>query len=125
MTTHDYAVAMALSGRVEMLRSLYPEFAVCIQPPKRGRGRPQRPPGEPPFRETRIAIAIEDVRRIRTIWEREYGHKNRRRVDGPTAEEIAAERAECLGEASRVAGVISRGARMLECQVRRPAPGLG
>ena len=67
MTTHDYAVAMALSGPVEMLRSLYPEFAVCIQPPKCGRGRPRGPPANQPFRETRIAIAIEDVRRIRTI----------------------------------------------------------
>ena len=44
VTKHDFAVAMALSGRVEFLRRLYPEFAVCIQPPKRGRGRPSGPP---------------------------------------------------------------------------------
>jgi hypothetical protein len=49
----------------------------------RSRGRPKQLPYA-------VELAAEDVGRIRDLWQREYGKRNRRRDDGYSAVEIAA-----------------------------------
>jgi hypothetical protein len=58
--------------------------------PKRKRGA--HFPKPPPSTLDPIAAAAADVRRMRAIWKQHYGRKNRRPDDGPSAEDIAADR---------------------------------
>jgi hypothetical protein len=69
------------------LKKHYPELAPFLRLPKRKRGGYQRPKGD---YELRSAAA--DVKAIRALWQREYGRKNRHPDDGPSAEQIAADR---------------------------------
>lgn len=81
-------VEQANRGNVEPLRKALPKYAKFIKPPKLGRG--QR---FPKIRDANlVTAAVEDVKRIRALWKKHYKKQNRHAADGPSAEEIAADR---------------------------------
>jgi hypothetical protein len=82
--TLDEALAEAAAGEVEPLRALYPTIADYIHPPKRERGQRRW------HRDRKLESAVDDVRFIRQLWKREYGHYKRAVDNPPFAIEIAA-----------------------------------
>jgi hypothetical protein len=54
------------------------------EPPK-GRGRPRTV-------SSNLEDAVQDVQRIRNLWRRHYGKRNRHPTDGPSAVDIAVRR---------------------------------
>jgi hypothetical protein len=78
-------------GNIEPLRQRLPDLAKFLHLPKRGRGK-----RFPKMRDEndRVQRAAYDVRTIRDLWEKHYGKKRRCKNDGPSAEEIAADRYE-------------------------------
>jgi hypothetical protein len=88
--TRWLAVEAAWRGYIKPLRSLYPDLAPFLHLPTRGqRGKYRRANSKQGFA---LRAAVEDVPRIRALWQEHYGRKNRRPDDGPSAEQIAAER---------------------------------
>ena len=88
------AIRQAERGDISPLRRRYPHLAKFLFPPKLKRGQRY-----PRFQLTKAAIdkisitsALYDVWRIRSLWKRYYGRKNRSRDAGCSAEEIAAKR---------------------------------
>jgi len=78
------AIGMARAGHPEWLRQLYPHFADCIHsPPLRpGKKRPKQ-------KQFRLAkIAVQFARRIRALWQKQYGQKYRMH-DEKSAEDFA------------------------------------
>jgi hypothetical protein len=86
----SWAIERAKDGNIYPLRDIYPDLAPFLHPPKLKRG--QRFPkyvGYDP-----LQAAAKDVKRIRALWQKHYGKKNRPRDDPLTAEGIAAARHE-------------------------------
>jgi hypothetical protein len=82
------AVEAARSGDVAPLRNLHPEIAEFIHPPKLGRG--EKYPRRPEFDRVRAAKVAVPI--VQAIWRQYYdGRWKRRRDDGPSAAEIAAQ----------------------------------
>lgn len=86
----------AENSRLDEVRKLLrrPNLTLAELEPKRGRGRPKLSAVD---RLTPVAMASQDVPRIRAIWRKHYGRQNRK--VSPRAEEIAAERWEVEVEA--------------------------
>jgi hypothetical protein len=89
--------AAAEDGVIEpmraLVRSVVPYADDLVQLPKLKPGQKFRRVSLPEAeRRGRIAAAARDVKRIRALWRRYYGRHNRHSEDGPSAEEIAAER---------------------------------
>jgi hypothetical protein len=94
-------IDQAEHGNIEPLRKQLPALAKFLHLPKRKRG--QR------FQKLRIRpdlvrLAVDDVKRIRALWLKHYGKKNRHADDGLSAEQIAADR----WDGVRVSDVINR-----------------
>ena len=84
----SFAIREAREGRIEGLKALFPKIAEFLHAPKKSRGAyTRRVRSEGPAQ-----TAAEDVKRIRAIWQREYGKMNRAKDNGPFATEIAARR---------------------------------
>lgn len=93
ITAEDLAVAAARDdGNLEPLRALHPDHADFINQKPPSRGRRRRSFLSLLDREQRLVLAVEDVPRIRALWKRELGHRNRPAGDELGAEEIAARR---------------------------------
>jgi hypothetical protein len=78
------AIAEARRGHPDWLRELYPQFADCISSPKLARGHkyPNQEPRPLP------KIAVDYTRRIRALWQTQYGKQKRLR-DEMSAEDFA------------------------------------
>jgi hypothetical protein len=74
---------------LDPLRAKYPHLARFLQPSRRRRGHPPKNTKFVFKRALCIAGAVEDARRIRAIWKKDYGRKNRRK-DQTSAEWFAA-----------------------------------
>lgn len=89
-------IESAEAGNIEPLRAALPHLAKFIHLPKRRQGERSFPK----FKDAlRVSAACDDVDRIRALWKQHYGRKNRHAEDGPSAEEIAADRWEVDVEA--------------------------
>jgi hypothetical protein len=96
LADHGPEIESAEAGNIEPLRAALPHLAKFLHPPKRRQGERSFPK----FKDTlRVSAACDDVDRIRALWKQHYGRKNRHAEDGPSAEEIAAERWEVDVEA--------------------------
>lgn len=79
-------IASARAGHPEALRKLYPQFADCIHSPKLRRGQKYwKQPKDAPAK-----IAADFAKRIRAIWSKQYGKRNRAKNE-ISAEEFAVE----------------------------------
>jgi hypothetical protein len=87
------AIAAAERGEIGPLRMRYPKLARFLQVPARQRGQHYPKDTRQPHDE-RLALAVLEVRRIRAIWQKHFGKKNRRRGE-KSAEWFAAERWRC------------------------------
>jgi hypothetical protein len=76
---------------IETLRRLHPKHAGYLNPPKSNkRGRRKKIGHDPESRQSRLANALIELRRIRTLWKKSgLGKRTRGAI---TAEQIAAER---------------------------------
>jgi hypothetical protein len=91
----SWAIEQAKRGNIYPLRDVYPDLAPFLHPPKLKRGqRFQNDVGYHPVQE-----AAKDVKRIRALWQKHYGRKNRPIGDPLAAERIAAARHEIPVEA--------------------------
>jgi hypothetical protein len=84
-------------GNIEPLRrclsSFNPLIAKFVNLPRRKRGKRFPKAWKDKLQSPKLRQAVvEDVRRIRQLWQKHYGKKNRHADDGPSAEEIAATR---------------------------------
>jgi hypothetical protein len=86
----ERAKRLARAGNVGPLRSLYPEIAEFLYPPKLKKGQRRSYRNETTiFARFGLSAVAEDVERIRTLWRQHYGRWKRRASDGPSAEQIA------------------------------------
>jgi hypothetical protein len=97
----DKVIRKARRGDVRALRVLGwmvsqidPRIAEFIQPLKRVRGRRRSYPRRS-FRRFWAIMIVDDVRRVRELWQAKYHKWKRRRGLRPTAAEIIAERRGC------------------------------
>jgi hypothetical protein len=82
----DWAIDQADNHRnLQPLKQAFPSLARFLRLPKRGHGK-----RGPSRRYDPAKGAAQDVRRIRALWRRHYNKK--KRITGPSAEQIAAER---------------------------------
>ena len=94
------AIAAAERGDIEPLRRRHPEYARLSIKPKRGVGRRGHKDRNRKWTEvlqhphdSRLALAVIDVSRIRAIWQKHFRRKNRNKHEGEkSAEHFAAER---------------------------------
>lgn len=83
------ALEEAENRNLEPLRKLHPRIARFINLPTLGRGEHFKKTNL--TRRERLQAAVEEVKRVRAIWE-EYYDRSNSPEGGPTAEQIAAER---------------------------------
>jgi hypothetical protein len=70
-------------GNIAPLQKRLPMLArFLVAPPMQKRTKQQK--------QDAVAAAVWAVHNLRTIWQKEYGRRNRRNQDGPSAQEIAA-----------------------------------
>jgi hypothetical protein len=99
--TEAQAIAVAEQyGNMEPLRTMYPQLAKFLQPPKRpGKGKRFEKVRMLEDQTDAVTMAVWDAVRIKKIWKKYYTH----RVKGyATAEEIAARRWDIATEAVHV-----------------------
>jgi hypothetical protein len=90
VTNDGFQIRAAEHGNIGPLRKKYPRLAPYLHLPKRS-GKGDRFPRARSDYQHRTLLAASDVGRIRAIWKKEYGKKNRPRGQ-ISAEEIAAKR---------------------------------
>jgi hypothetical protein len=78
-------------GNIEPLRKRLPTLAKFLHLPKQ-EGPGKRFPKLRRRHQHNVRYAVNDVKRIRTLWRQQYNKRNRHKEDGPLAEEIAAGR---------------------------------
>jgi hypothetical protein len=99
---HQAEIEASARRDIKLLRRMFPFHAECINPPKSPRGRSRHVTMKPEKTFSHAHWAAMDVKRIRALWVKYYGKKNRERPDPtadpprvgqlPTAVEIARER---------------------------------
>jgi hypothetical protein len=85
-----WAIEQARRGNIYPLRQIHPDLAPFLHPPKLKRG--QRFPKDVGYRP--LQAGVKDVKRIRALWNKNYGKKNRPKNHPLIAEMIAAARHE-------------------------------
>lgn len=81
------AIEYARYGDMWLLHQVYPELVEFLHPPKLPSGKHVR--HAPQFL-THKAQVLDTVKRVKALWRKHYGKKQRKRDDGIKATEIAA-----------------------------------